>query len=328
MTIRETPLFGRVDVEVKQGSTWVPLIQDATQLSITRGAGLDGVTTKTDVGLATFLLKDAQDPMNGGTLLPGQEIRVRAGQFHPAYTVNHPDETVYKSGFNTGADGWTGALWSETGGRPNNPGVVYNSQIDATPIEFRRTLTELEPGRTYTVSGFVSTPRSASTTVLVSRGVVGVMDTSYTAISPSAQWSWGSFSFTATDSTHVIRYRSYSTGIPNNSYLRLDDVEVVKNAWVESFPAMDTRQSIFTGRIADLSTVYPYDKSNGTSRAMTQVTVADAVKVHVNTTRYGVETGAGVGFETFESRINRLSSSAQAPIEVPVIGAPREVYAF
>ncbi|TDL43603.1 hypothetical protein [Microbacterium oleivorans] len=173
MTIREVALNNSLRIQVRTGaSSWKTLSQDATQLSITRGAGLDGVTTKTDVGIATFLLKNAEDPMNGGTLLPGQDIRIQG--YSP-------------------------------------------------------------------VRGFVA---------------------------------------------------------------------------------------IFTGRIADLSTVYPYNKSDGTSRAMTQVTVADAVKVHVNTMRYGVETGAGVGFETFESRINRLSASAQAPIEVPVIGAPREVYAF
>lgn len=83
---------------------------------------------------------------------------------------------------------------------------------------------------------------------------------------------------------------------------------------------------LFTGRIADVASSYPIDKATGRKRTVVTVTVADAVQIHATTPRYGVQIAAG--FETFEDRINRLASSAQAPIEVPTIGAPREVYAF
>lgn len=83
---------------------------------------------------------------------------------------------------------------------------------------------------------------------------------------------------------------------------------------------------IFTGRIVDITAAYPLVKATGEERTTVQVTVADAVSIHGSTMRYGVQIAEG--FETFESRINRLASSALAPIEPPVEGAPKEVYSF
>lgn len=83
---------------------------------------------------------------------------------------------------------------------------------------------------------------------------------------------------------------------------------------------------IFTGRVHDVASDYPLDKGTGRQRAVVTITVADAVKVHAETPRFGVS--IATGFETFESRISRLAGSALAPIEAPTEGAPREVYAF
>lgn len=83
---------------------------------------------------------------------------------------------------------------------------------------------------------------------------------------------------------------------------------------------------LFTGRISDIAADYPLNKTNGTMRSRTTITVADAVQIHATTPRYGVR--IATGYETFESRISRLASSALAPIEPPLEGAPREVYAF
>ncbi|QGH78533.1 minor tail protein [Microbacterium phage Kaijohn] len=83
---------------------------------------------------------------------------------------------------------------------------------------------------------------------------------------------------------------------------------------------------LFTGRVVDVASSYPLNKSTGRQRAVTTVTVADAVKTHGETPRYGV--AIPTGFETFEARISRLAGSALAPIEAPAQGAPREVYAF
>lgn len=83
---------------------------------------------------------------------------------------------------------------------------------------------------------------------------------------------------------------------------------------------------LFTGRVVDVAAAYPMNKGTGKLRTVTRVTVSDAVKKHVETTRYGVS--IPTGFETFESRISRLAGSSTAPIEPPVEGAPREVYAL
>ncbi|WYA78709.1 minor tail protein [Exiguobacterium phage phiExGM16] len=88
----------------------------------------------------------------------------------------------------------------------------------------------------------------------------------------------------------------------------------------------ENMSQLFTGRVTDVAGTYPLNKATGTMRAITTVTVADAVKVHGETPRYGVSIPAG--FETYEARISRLSSSALAPVEAPTEGTPREVYVF
>lgn len=84
---------------------------------------------------------------------------------------------------------------------------------------------------------------------------------------------------------------------------------------------------IFTGTVSDIKATYPLDKATGKKRTSVTVEVADAVKVHGTTPRYGAMIGAPY-YETFEQRITRLAGSALAPIEPPGIGAPREVYSF
>lgn len=83
---------------------------------------------------------------------------------------------------------------------------------------------------------------------------------------------------------------------------------------------------LFTGRVVDVAAAYPMNKSTGRQRTVTRVTVADAVKVHGETPRYGVQLAGG--FETFEARVQRLAGSALAAVEPPAEGAPREVYAL
>lgn len=156
--------LSRDDAWTETTYNWTPLSADATGITIRRGGSRSGLGVRTDVGLATFTLNDAQDPLNGGVLSPGMPVKVTA---------------------------------------------------DSAPI--------------------------------------------------------------------------------------------------------------FTGRIAFLNSVYPLNKSNGTTRAVTQVTVADAVQIHTATQRYGVDLGEDTD-ETFEERIARLEASAQAPVDAPVVGAPIERY--
>lgn len=172
MTVIERPLFGHVEImryddETMQGTTF---IRHALQVGIRRGGARTGVGVKTDVGILTFDLLDAEDPLQGGTFVPGQTVMV------------------------------------------------------------------------------------------VSRDRAGYLS------------------------------------------------------------------ALFTGRVADVGAAYPINKGSGRLRSVTRVTVADAVKVHGETPRYGASVAAG--FETFEARIQRLATSALAPVEAPVEGAPREVYAL
>lgn len=92
-------------------------------------------------------------------------------------------------------------------------------------------------------------------------------------------------------------------------------------------PDVGAPVAIFTGRVVDVDSSYPLNKQTGERRTYTTITVADAVKVHTTTPRYGVVVPAP-GFETFEDRIQRLSASAQAAIVAPTVGGPREVYAL
>lgn len=93
-----------------------------------------------------------------------------------------------------------------------------------------------------------------------------------------------------------------------------------------SVDAADELRELFTGRVVDIASTYPLNKATGEQRADVSVTVADAVKTHVETPRYGVSI---VGdFETFEARIARLEESALAAVDAPTVGAPRTVYAL
>lgn len=164
--INEKPLFGRVEIEVESPTGYRSLTSHATGLTIRRGGSRSGLGVKTDVGLMNLRLFNDEDPLDGGTLRPGQVLR---------------------------------------------------AIVDGRPI--------------------------------------------------------------------------------------------------------------FTGRVAEMDAVYPLNKNTGAQRTFTSVTVADSVKVHATTPRYGALIGAPF-YETFEGRIARLASSALAPIDAPAPGAPREVYSF
>jgi hypothetical protein len=106
-----------------------------------------------------------------------------------------------------------------------------------------------------------------------------------------------------------------------------DEWVVDTPAWTEHVPAEGEVLPIFTGRITDIRSSYPFNKTNGTTRTSVEVTVADAVQIHGSTMRYGVDLGVATN-ETFESRISRLAGSANAPVEIPVVGAPIVRYSF
>lgn len=129
-------------------------------------------------------------------------------------------------------------------------------------------------------------------------------------------WAWNGLNawvkktqpFTATSMSRVLT-------LPG--FLPKDDVTLVRHS---------PGTPVFTGRVVDVKSTYPLNKATNKERTSVVVTVADAVNIHGSTMRYGIQIAEG--FETFESRINRLASTALAPIEAPAQGAPREVYSF
>jgi hypothetical protein len=200
--------------------------------------------------------------------------------------------------------------------------LLFNRASGTANIGVSKTLTGLTIGKAYTYKAWVKTNRVGGSQT-ISIGVTGKG-----AVTPDIVenvWEQQSYTFTATATTHVLTVTgAYATSGSYTCYL--DDVLVEEPAWTENVPESPVTP-LFTGRVAYLTAVYPMDKATGTSRAMTQVTAADAVGIHVSTMRYGVDLGVDTN-ETFEERIDRLADSAQAPVEVPVIGAPREVYSF
>ena len=105
--IIERPLRGRVDVQTPDygrmgfvlgfsplgtrlagpGSTedWESWIDPVTEIRARRGGTRTGLGLRTDVGLMTVVLRNAQDPAAGGTFQPGQLARIVADG-HPVFT--------------------------------------------------------------------------------------------------------------------------------------------------------------------------------------------------------------------------------------------------
>lgn len=60
----------------ESGEAWRTLIADATGITATRGSSRTGLGLRADVGLMTFTLHEAENPLAGGTLAPGQLVRM------------------------------------------------------------------------------------------------------------------------------------------------------------------------------------------------------------------------------------------------------------
>lgn len=293
---------------------WTPLLADATGISIRRGGSRDGLGVRTDVGLCTFTLLDAQDPLDGGVLAPGMPVRVRAGTNGNRVA----GEVLLSEGFegtvDLSASGWTtgspGTVTVVSDAKTGTKGLRLQGQewLDY-PVDYLN----LE-GVTVTVSAWVKgpvglyvAPSHAMYIDFDSQEYETPMTGSWVKVSHTGEWWPGT--------NRYLEYAVYGT-VPVD--VVFDDISIT---------VTDVRTPIFTGRIAFLNSSYPLDKNTGTSRAVVQVTAADAVQIHTSTQRYGVDMGVDTD-ETFEERIGRLAASSQAPIEAPAIGAPREVYAF
>lgn len=89
-----------------------------------------------------------------------------------------------------------------------------------------------------------------------------------------------------------------------------------------------TGDTVYTGRLVDLSTVYRLDKQTGKTTTVVSFTAADSVRSHQAITRYGAVTAGGVGYETWAQRIIRLSASAVTDVNPPADDSPIVRYAI
>jgi hypothetical protein len=89
-----------------------------------------------------------------------------------------------------------------------------------------------------------------------------------------------------------------------------------------------TDDTVYTGRIVDLSTAYQLDKQTGETTTLVTLVTADAVRSHSAVTRYGAVTDGGAGFETWALRMNRLAASAMTDVNPPADDSPIVRYAI
>lgn len=240
--------------------------------------------------------------------------------------VRHAFTTVT----NDGLDGWatqggsgiTASVLPEYGQgfARSGKGVLSVSRASGTTaLTVARNFTGLTIGSTYTLRAWIKETSTFVGTRTASLSITGVG--SSTSITTPAVWGQVSYAFTATSTSHTAVLTATQSN--SGSYMALwDDVELVEN-----IPAVETREPIFTGRVAHIQSNYPLNKETGKSRTSVTVTVADAVQIHGSTMRYGVDLGAETN-ETFEDRIERLEASANAPVEIPAVGAPIVRYEF
>lgn len=88
-----------------------------------------------------------------------------------------------------------------------------------------------------------------------------------------------------------------------------------------------TDLTIWRGRIDDIFTDYKLDKSTGTTTEILTISAVDAVASHGSITIYGAFT-TGATFESWASRIIRLSASATETVIAPADDAPIVRYAI
>lgn len=316
--INERPLFGKVEIEAWDAveEEWIPWLANAKWLTVKRGGQRDGLGIKTDVGLLTFQLLDTQDPLDGGTFYPGQPVRVMSLGDVPAYDQTFYETTIPTSGNTEGWTNYTGSGFQTSTSQAKTGTYSLRHQTGGGGAgEFRRTFTGLTVGRSYTVTVWVYRATSGGSGARI--GIVGGTNSSY--VTALTTWTQITHTFTASATSHIVSAQPSQSG---SAYTYWDDWKIV-----EHVPAGLGMKPLFTGRIAHFGSAYPMDKATGKTRTEVTVTVADAVQIHGSTMRYGVDLGVATN-ETFESRIDRLEESANAPVEVPVVGGPSVRYAL
>uniref|UniRef100_UPI00286C075F PA14 domain-containing protein n=1 Tax=Salinibacterium sp. TaxID=1915057 RepID=UPI00286C075F len=167
-----------------------------------------------------------------------------------ASTVNRPAETAYTTGFESGTDGWAATSPSTaatvTTAKHAGTAAVKLTQTTAPASVISRTVTGLVVGRSYTVDVWAATDQVAPAVTQVAVGVVGIGDTALTTVTAASggtvTWVKTTYPFTATATSHVVRVQGQST--PNGTaQILVDDITVLKDAWVETIPTSGTPQA-------------------------------------------------------------------------------------
>lgn len=166
--------------------------------------------------------------------------------FRDRVDVSHAAESVYGHGFEAGHDSWvasSGELTSGTAYAGLLSAVVEQSTTD--PATLTRTLTGLVAQRKYTVTAWVASTDDETVSTDVTVGVTGVDASAPTTLDPVEDevvtWVPVSHTFTATGTSHEVVFSAVSTtGAGGEASILVDDIAVVKDAWVETDGAVSS----------------------------------------------------------------------------------------
>ena len=200
---------------------------------------------------ATSQLLSSISYLNGSTLTDvapsptGAAVSMK-WNFRDRVDVPHPVEPVYGQGFEAGHDSWvasSGELTSGTAYAGVLSAVVEQSTTD--PATLTHTLTGLVAERDYTVTGWVASTDDDTVSTDVTVGVTGVDASAPVTVDPVVDevvtWVPVSHTFTATGTSHEVVFSAVSTtGSGGEASILVDDIAVVKDAWVETDGAVSS----------------------------------------------------------------------------------------
>lgn len=257
MTVTERPLFGSLELERLDGTAWVPYIADATRCSIRRGGTRSGLGIKTDVGLMSFTLHNAQDPLNGGAFKSGQTVR--------AVLKSQPDEVDYAYGFEnyaeaiqqTYSEGFESGLggWSADGLGTSSPhsGTQYAYRSYNTDFEqavvFRSGFTYVS-GKSYTLRAWVRLNVPGDVKVFSASGSY----LNHTVTVSADAWTLLETTFTPDRTSDGIEFY-YWDGSTGTERLDVDDIRittpVITNNGLDGWTSIFSRTVVPGGRTGE-----------------------------------------------------------------------------
>jgi RHS repeat-associated protein len=157
--------------------------------------------------------------------------------------IDHPAVNILTEDMEEGTDGWgpyggsleVGSTWDhQHGGDVSTTMLQVNEEV----AYMHRYVDGLTVGRDYTFEAWLATPTEAGTDNFFALDVVGFDEADFTEATPAdsgdVTWVKHTYTFTATDTSHILRIRAYSENPTAEASLLVDDVSVVEDAWTEN----------------------------------------------------------------------------------------------